>query len=61
MPINLEKSLKIGDEISGHFVYGHVDRTTILSKVEKLENSWNFYFKNFHYYRSIPNIDTIIS
>ena len=24
-PINLEKSLKIGDEISGHFVYGHVE------------------------------------
>ena len=23
--INLEKSLKVGDEISGHFVYGHVD------------------------------------
>ena len=26
--INLEKSLQIGDEISGHFVYGHVDTTT---------------------------------
>ena len=33
MPINIEKSLKIGDEISGHFVYGHVDRTTKLLKV----------------------------
>ena len=29
--VNLEKSLKIGDEISGHFVYGHVDRTTQIS------------------------------
>ena len=47
LPINLEKSLKIGDEISGHFVYGHVDRTTKLSKVEKLENSWEFFFENF--------------
>ena len=46
-PINLEKSLKIGDEISGHFVYGHVDRTTKLLKISKLNNSWEFFFENF--------------
>ena len=46
-PINLEKSLKIGDEISGHFVYGHVDRTTKLLNVSKLNNSWDFFFENF--------------
>ena len=46
-PINLEKSLKIGDEISGHFVYGHVDRTTKLLKITKLNNSWDFFFENF--------------
>ena len=46
-PINLEKSLKIGDEISGHFVYGHVDRTSKLLKVSKLNNSWDFFFENF--------------
>ncbi len=46
-PINLEKSLKIGEEISGHFVYGHVDRTTKLLKVSKLNNSWEFFFENF--------------
>ena len=45
--INLEKSLKIGDEISGHFVYGHVDRTTELLNVNNLNNSWEFCFKNF--------------
>jgi riboflavin synthase len=45
--INLEKSLKIGDEISGHFVYGHVDRTTKINKINKLQNSWEFYFDNF--------------
>jgi len=45
--INLEKSLKIGDEISGHFVYGHVDRTTELLKMNNLNNSWEFSFKNF--------------
>lgn len=42
--INLEKSLKVGDEISGHFVYGHVDTLLKISKIEKLSSSWNFYF-----------------
>ena len=45
-PINLEKSLKIGDEISGHFVYGHIDRTAKLLKISKLNNSWEFFFEN---------------
>ena len=31
--INLETSLKIGDEISGHFVFGHIDaKTKLISK-----------------------------
>jgi riboflavin synthase len=45
--INIEKSLKIGDEISGHFVYGHIDRTTNITNINMLDNSWEFYFKNF--------------
>ncbi|MDC0248455.1 riboflavin synthase [bacterium] len=44
--INIEKSLKIGDEISGHFVYGHIDCTTIITNINKLDNSWEFNFKN---------------
>ena len=43
--INLEKSLQIGDEISGHFVYGHVDNTTIVSEILELENSWEYHFE----------------
>ena len=42
--INLEKSLKVGDEISGHFVYGHVDTTISSLKIEKLYSSWNYFF-----------------
>jgi riboflavin synthase len=45
--INIERSLKIGDEISGHFVYGHVDRITRINSINKLNNSWEFYFENF--------------
>ena len=46
--INIEKSLKIGDEISGHFVYGHVDCTTKITNIKTLNNSWEFYFQNFN-------------
>mgnify|MGYP001497031278 CR=1 FL=1 len=46
--INIEKSLKIGDEIGGHFVYGHVDTVTSIINIERLENSWEYYFsQNF--------------
>ncbi len=46
--INIERSLHIGDEIGGHFVYGHVDATTKLLEVKQFDNSWEYYFqKNF--------------
>ena len=37
--INLEKSLKVGDEIGGHFVYGHVDCLGELSDICEDRNS----------------------
>ena len=43
--INLEKSLQIGDEISGHFVYGHVDTITTVNEIIELENSWEYHFE----------------
>ena len=43
--INLEKSLQISDEISGHFVYGHVDTTTSVCKILEFENSWEYHFE----------------
>jgi riboflavin synthase len=30
--VNLERSLKIGDRLSGHFVYGHIDLTVAIRK-----------------------------
>ena len=46
--INLEKSLKVGDEIGGHFVYGHIDLTTQIIEINKIDNSWEYKFnKNF--------------
>ena len=42
--INIEKSLKYGDRISGHFVQGHVDTTTKINKIHKVGKTW---FINF--------------
>ena len=38
--INLEKSLKYGDRISGHFVQGHVDSTSTVKKIHFVGKSW---------------------
>ncbi len=37
--INIEKSLRVGDEISGHFVFGHVDDTSKLTSIKKVGES----------------------
>ena len=43
--INLEKSLKYGDRISGHFVQGHVDTTSIIKRIDIIGKSWFINFK----------------
>jgi len=51
--INLEKPLKFGNEISGHFVQGHVDVTSKLKKKNVYAKSCYLYFsinKNFKKY-----------
>ena len=42
--INLEKSLKVGDELGGHFVYGHVDNTAVIRSIEKINGSYKITF-----------------
>ena len=42
--INLEKSLKVGDELGGHFVYGHVDTTCKIKSIEKINGSYKITF-----------------
>ena len=41
MPINIENSLKLGDEISGHFVFGHVDGIGKLISIKEISNCWS--------------------
>ena len=43
--VNLEKSLKYRDRISGHFVQGHVDTTSRIKKIDFIGKSW---FINFN-------------
>ena len=43
--INLEKSLKYGNRISGHFVQGHVDTTSAIKTIDFVGKSWFINFK----------------
>jgi riboflavin synthase len=38
--VNLEASLRLGDEVGGHFVFGHVDATGEIKEIKKLINSY---------------------
>ena len=42
--INLEKSLRMGDEISGHFVFGHVDEVSKLLTIKRIKGSHQLKF-----------------
>ena len=43
--INLEKSLKYGNRISGHFVQGHVDTTSVIKRIDLIGKSCFINFK----------------
>ena len=38
--INIEKSIIYGQRISGHFVQGHVDTTSLVKKIHFIGKSW---------------------
>ena len=42
--VNLEKSLRYGERISGHYVQGHVDTTAVVKKINVIGKSWLIYF-----------------
>ena len=45
MPINIENSLKLGDEISGHFVFGHVDGVCTITEIAELDGCQRWLLK----------------
>lgn len=42
--INIEKSLLHGKKISGHYIQGHVDTTSVVKKIKIIDRSWNVVF-----------------
>lgn len=43
--VNIERSLKVGERLEGHFVLGHVDGVGIISKIEKQTNQIQIWIK----------------
>ncbi len=38
--VNLERALRVGDAIGGHFVTGHVDGTGVVESVRQIDRDW---------------------
>ena len=38
--VNLEKSLSLGNSISGHFIQGHVDTVAKIKKIKFIDKAW---------------------
>ncbi len=53
--INIEKSLKHGQKISGHYVQGHVDTTATIKNIKIVDKSWvvKLGLKNKRLYKSL--------
>jgi riboflavin synthase len=52
--VNLESSLRMNDEIGGHFVFGHIDDTGVISSIRQLKadrnsskesDNWEYWIK----------------
>ncbi len=43
--VNIEKSLFYGKKISGHYIQGHVDTTSVITNIKIVDKSWNVDFK----------------
>ena len=43
--VNIERSLKVGDRLEGHFVLGHIDGVATITKIEKKPKEVKIWFK----------------
>jgi riboflavin synthase len=43
--VNVERSLKVGERMEGHFVLGHIDGTAKIIKIEKLSKEIKFWIE----------------
>ncbi len=40
--VNVEKALKVGDSIGGHFISGHIDETGLITRISKYPGAVNY-------------------
>ena len=52
--VNLERALKVGDRLDGHFVQGHVDEIGICKNICNENGSWRF---DFEYNKISKNVN----
>lgn len=43
--VNLERAMSAGARFDGHFVQGHVDTTGLITKINKLDGSWEIFIE----------------
>jgi riboflavin synthase len=43
--VNIERSLKVGERLEGHFVLGHVDGTGTIDKIEKMPSETKIWIR----------------
>ncbi|HWS19221.1 MAG TPA: riboflavin synthase [Nitrososphaera sp.] len=43
--VNIERSLKVGDRLEGHFVLGHVDGTGVIDDIQKMSSETTIWIK----------------
>ncbi len=43
--VNVEKALKVGDSIGGHFINGHIDETGTITRISKYPGAVNYEIK----------------
>ncbi|MFK7968815.1 MAG: riboflavin synthase [Bacteroidia bacterium] len=51
--VNLERCLKVGARLDGHFVQGHVDTTGTVTSIEDRDGSWNIHFRFPEQYQNL--------
>lgn len=44
-PVNLERSLRVGDSLDGHFVQGHVDGVGTVRRIDRGGGEWRLYVR----------------
>jgi riboflavin synthase len=43
--VNIERSLRVGDRLEGHFVLGHVDGTGVIEDIQKISSETTIWIK----------------